>query len=158
LEALSFQGRLALARGDAAAALQWSDELEQLSQKHYRQNFLFAVCLTRARAFMLMGRALEAEQGALAALASAQAMQWPHAQIDALELLADLHDRLALSPPLPLQATTAPLHFLGQALAVATAIPGFLVPDRLFEQLAAQHAKAGEHALAYARSLDAAAA
>ncbi|GAA0765995.1 HAMP domain-containing histidine kinase [Ideonella azotifigens] len=158
LEALSFQGRLALARGDAMAALQWSDELERLSQKHYRENFLFAVCLGRARAFMLMGRAPEAEQGALAALESAQAMQWPHAQIDALELLAGLHDRFELSPPVPLAATTAPLHYLGQALAVAVAMPDFRVPYRLFEQLAEQHAKVGEHASAYARSLDAAAA
>lgn len=158
LEALAFQGRLALARGDAMAALQASDEVERLSQRHYRENFRFSVRFCRARAFMLMGRAPEAEQGALEALESAQTMQWPHGQIDALELLAALHDRFALGRPVPLEATTAPLHHLGRALAVAAAIPGFRVPDRLFEQLAGQHAKAGEYASAYARSLDAAAA
>ncbi|HSI48669.1 MAG TPA: HAMP domain-containing sensor histidine kinase [Ideonella sp.] len=158
LEVLAFQGRLALARGDAAAALQASDDLARFSQGHYRENYLFFVRYCRARALMLMGRALEAERGAFEALESAQKMQWQHGQIEALELLASLHDRHALNPPAPLEAATAPLHYLGRALAVAVAIPGFQVPDSLFAQLAEQHAKAGDHAAAYARSLDAAAA
>ena len=158
LEVLAFQGRLALARGDAAAALQASDELERYSQGHYRENFLFFVRYCRARALMLMGRASEAERGAFEALDSAQTMQWQHGQIEALELLADLHDRHALNPPVPLEARSAPLHYLGRALAVAAAMPSFQVPDRLFVQMAQQHAKVGDYASAYARSLDAAAA
>lgn len=158
LEVLAFQGRLALVRGDATAALQASDELERFSRGHYRENYLFFVRFCRARALMLMGRASDAERGAFEALDSAQKMQWQHGQIEVLELLAALHDRFALSPPVPLEATSAPLHYLGRALAVARTMPGFRVPDRLFAQLAEQHAKVGEHASAYARSLDAAAA
>jgi hypothetical protein len=158
LSALVFKSRLALQRDDAATALRACDELESLSQGHYREWFLFDVRFGRARALTLLERASEAEQCALEALATAEAAEEPHAQIDALGLLASLHERFALAPPAPLKAHSAPLHYLSRALDVATAIPDFRVPDPLYSRLAEQHAQVGDPASAYARALDAAAA
>lgn len=157
LAALVFKSRLALQRGDAATALRASDELEDLSQGHYREWFLFDVRIGRAKALTLLGRAAEAERSALEALATAEAAEEPHAQIDALELLASLHERFPLEPPAPMKARSAPLHFLSRALDVAAVIPDFRVPDLLLSRLAEQHAKVGDHERAYARALDAAA-
>jgi len=158
LSALVFKSRLALQRGDAATALRACDELEAVSQGHYREWFLFDVRFGRARALTLLERAAEAEQCALEALATAEAAEEPHAQVNALELLASLHERFPLAPPAPLNAPSAPLHYLSRALDVATAIPDFRVPDPLYARLAQQHARVGDHASAYARALDAAAA
>src|SRR5262249_32746346 len=91
-------------------------------------------------------------------LCTAEAVEEPHAQIDALELLASLHERFPLAPPEPLQAANAPLHYLLRALNVAAGISEFRVPDHLYSRLSEQHAKVGDHARAYARALDAATA
>ncbi|HEX4510087.1 MAG TPA: ATP-binding protein [Burkholderiaceae bacterium] len=158
LAALAFKGRLALQQGDAATALRASDELEELSRGHYGKQFSCPVRFNRARALALLERATEAEQCALEALATAEAVEEPHAQIDALELLASLHERFPLAPPASLQAANAPLHYLLRALSVAAGIPGFRVPGHLFSRLAEQHAQAGDPARAYACALDAATA
>jgi signal transduction histidine kinase len=158
LPALSFSGLFALKRGDAEAALRAYAELERKSQGHYREQFQFSVHFGRARAWSLLGRGPDAQRDALQALATAVASRELHAQMDVLQLLAQLHDRFVLACPPLESAASAPLHYLGRALDVAATIPGFRVPDDLLTLVAEQHAKVGDHARAYASARAAAAA
>jgi len=170
LMALSTQGRIALKRGEPSAALRAYAELERRAGTAHRHSFFVSMSLGRARAFALMGRATapgaagaldaaeEAEAEARRALAFGREHADNQAQVDALQVLAELHADFALAPPPGLQAPTRSLHYLNRLFDVATGIDGFSVPDALLSMAAAQYAEAGDPAAAYRLALQASAA
>jgi PAS domain S-box-containing protein len=70
-------------------------------------------------------------------------------QIDALRVLADIHARHALPPPPGMVATSAPLHYLQQALEAAATMEDYTVPGDLLEVVAQAYANVGDTARAF---------
>jgi hypothetical protein len=84
-----------------------------------------------------------------AALALALAHGSNEPQIAALQTLAEIHSAHRLPPPAKMKAPSATLHYLEQALALAEAMPGFIVPPDLLEALANAGERAGLPSLAF---------
>ncbi|MCV2352856.1 diguanylate cyclase [Paucibacter sp. B2R-40] len=98
-----------------------------------------------------LGRPDEALATANTALQLARGADLPLHLSDALGTLARLHSQHRLPAPPDMQAASASLHFLLQSLA---AFPPELqtegVPPSVFDAIAAEYAKLGDHAQAYA--------
>ncbi|MGV7210065.1 ATP-binding protein [Oxalobacteraceae bacterium A2-2] len=155
--ALYCLGDLSLDRGLHQRALDAFLRLQERADA-LRQSDLQAVAQRgRAHALCLLDRPHQALQAAtLAAHLAAQASAVLH--VAALRVLALVHDRHPLPPPPAMTAHSATLHYLQQALAVAATIKDYTAPPELFDALAQEYARLGDHALAYATARRAAAA
>lgn len=156
--ALEYQGDLALDCGDYAAALDSFARLEVRGQALGQADFHCGARRGQADALSRLDRPHEALAMAVSAVALAHEHGDAYNQIAALRVLAEIHARHRLPAPTPMQAASATLHYLQQALAVAATIDGFTVPAALFDAMAREYAGAGDYAAAYAVALRAGAA
>ena len=153
--ALTYLADLALARGEPQNALKNFLLLEQRGRALEQVDFIIEGARGQAHALSDLGRPGQALPAALEALAVAEQSN-SFRQIRTLEVLAEIHSRHALPPPPGV--ASAPLHYLQRALAVAATLEGYTVTGELLDALASAYAKAGDHAQAYATSLQANAA
>lgn len=148
-----------LAMGHYAEALHWFTNADDLYQAIGTPpaGDLLAAQLGQARATHRLHRLDEA--GALAEGVLRRAQQGRHhsTQVSTLCLLAEIEQSRALAaPPGPAPASTsAALPLLQQALQLAQSIQDYAAPVELLESLAAEHARLGDTATAYALALDA---
>jgi signal transduction histidine kinase len=70
-------------------------------------------------------------------------------QVAGLRVLALVHGRHALPAPAGMTDASPALHYLHEALRVATTIEGYVVPGDLYDALAEEHARAGDYCEAY---------
>ncbi|MBT9501895.1 MAG: HAMP domain-containing histidine kinase [Burkholderiaceae bacterium] len=147
---LKYIGDLDLDQHQPQAALARFIELQQRAQIDAQADMAVYACRGQAQALARLGRPEEAAKLADQALQLAQGSQNVYRQIDALRALAGLHARHRLPPPEGMAATSASLHFLQQALALAEGMKGYLVPGELWEELAEEHARTGDLQQAYA--------
>ena len=143
-------GQLALDVGDHALALDWFTRFEQRVKLHGEPDSLIKAWRGQASALTRLGRPLEACVKAEAALALARQNGNAEGQIQALRVLGQIHGE-ANAPPLP-QAVAGPsvaLHYLNQALDIASTVSGYRLSPDLLEQVASAHAACGDYRAAY---------
>ncbi|MEP7156724.1 MAG: EAL domain-containing protein [Betaproteobacteria bacterium] len=154
--ALEYLGDLLLDRGDFAAALDTFGKLQERADALNQTDFQPVVRRGQAQALSQLGRPQEALVAALDALSLARVRHDAIRQIDALKVLAAIHRQHALPPPDGITVASAPLHFLMQALEVATTVKGYTVPAGLLDQLSREYADLGDYQRAYEKSVEAA--
>lgn len=99
------------------------------------------------------GQALVAAQAALQKQNS-----YAHERIVVLKVIANIHARHVLPAPPDMRAASTPLHYLQQALDVASTIEGYIVSGSLLDFVAREYAKVGRFDQAYEFALQADAA
>ena len=145
---------VALVVGDAAQALTWAEQSEARAfTGRQREGRTIALC-HQARALCRMGRLRPALSQAEASLSLAQETGNAFRQMEALRVLADLHRAHRLPAPIDMQASTASLHYLEQALTLGRGITGFVLAPELLDEVAADCATVGDLARAYALSVE----
>ncbi|HEX7986242.1 MAG TPA: ATP-binding protein [Duganella sp.] len=156
--ALHFLGDLSLERGEHSAALDAFTRLEQRAAA-LRQVDLHSVARRgQAHALCFLERPREALAAAAHAIELATAQDHLDNHVAALRVLSEIHSRHPLPAPPGMTEPNATLHYLHQALAVASRIDGYTLPGDLLDALGRQYARIGDHAQAYASALAAAAA
>jgi signal transduction histidine kinase len=156
--ALQYLGELALDRGDYGGALDVFRQLEQRADALQQADFQTVARRGQAHALCFLDQgeaALRTAQQAVA-LAAAQANAYHH--IAALRVLSLIHARHRLPAPDGMTELNATLHYLHQALAVASTIDGYTLPGDLLDALAREYAQVGSYAQAYEAALAASAA
>lgn len=156
--ALEYQGDLALDSGDYNRALDSFALLEERGYALGQPDFQSGARRGQAHALLRLKRPQDALAKAEAALALAIENSDPYSQIGALKVLAEIHARYPLPPPRKMVAQTAALHYLQQAMALASTIDGYIVPGDLLDAVARENARIGDFARAYEISLRAGAA
>ncbi len=156
--ALFYLGELLLDRKDYQAALDAFSQLEQRAAELNHADLRIEAARTQARALLQLERPTEALSAASSALVLARSSNNAQRQIEALQIIAEIHAAHELAPPTHMTEASASLHYLQQALEVAGTIDGYTVPAALLDALARAHAKTGNHAQAYSVSIRAAAA
>jgi diguanylate cyclase (GGDEF)-like protein len=156
--ALEYQGDLALDGGDFGAALESFARLEERGEALGQADFQSGARRGQAHALSNLNRPQEALEKAGAALTLAREHGDAYNQISALKVLAEIHARHLLPAPQPMVAPNAALHFLQQAMHVASTIDGYTVPGDLLDAVAREYAKVGDYARAYEVALRAGAA
>lgn len=151
--ALEYQGDLALDGGDYAAALDSFARLEVRGEALGQADFQSGARRGQAHALSHLNRPREALAAAHAALALALEHGDAYNQIAALKVLAEIHTGHVLPDPRPMDAPNAALHYLQQAMAVASTIDGYTVAGELLDALAREYAGVGDYARAYEVSL-----
>lgn len=147
LSTLNFLGRVELDLKEFASALSHYQLLEQRARSLRQQDLIRVALLGQARALLQLEqpqKALELAQMVL----TAPGLTDKH-KSDTFRLLAEIHAAYALPPPIGVNATSVPLHYLRQAVDLAAGIQGNTVPSDLLEALARAHADAGEMQEAY---------
>ncbi len=156
--ALHFLGDLSLERADHDAALDAFTLLEQRAAA-LRQVDLHSVARRgQAHALCFLDRPAEALAACAHAIELATAQEHLDNHVAALRVLSEIHSRHRLPAPPGMTEPNATLHYLHQALAVASRIDGYTLPGDLLDALGRQYARIGDHAQAYASALAAAAA
>ncbi|MFT5644124.1 MAG: signal transduction histidine kinase/tetratricopeptide (TPR) repeat protein [Janthinobacterium sp.] len=156
--ALQFLGDLALDKGDYAAALDAFVHLIERASALNQADFHSTARRGQAHALSRLNRPAPALQAALEAVELAAQQGHAYNQIAALRVLANIHACHSLPPPEPMASTSATLHYLEQALALAATIADFPLPGDLLDDLAHEHARQGNYAQAYEVALAASAA
>ena len=156
--ALYYLGDLLVDRREYQAALDAFNQLERRSAELNHGDLRVEAARSRARALLNLGRSSEALSAASSALALARESSNAAKEIEALQVLADIHAAYELTPPAGMATASASLHYLQQALEVARTIEGYTVPVALLDGLARGHAEAGNHSEAYRVSILAATA
>ena len=156
--ALQYLGELALDQGDYGRALDTFRRLEQRGDALRQADFQTVSRRGQAHALCFLGQdqaALATAQQAVT-LAATQANAYHH--IAALRVLSLIHTEHRLPAPDGMTELNATLHYLHQALAVASTIDGYTLPGDLLESLAREYAQVGSYAQAYEAALAASAA
>ncbi|GJI98855.1 hypothetical protein RugamoR57_55730 [Duganella caerulea] len=155
--ALSYLGDLALDKADYDGALDAFHRMAARADALGQADFQSIARRGQAHALCFLGRPQEALEMAERAveLAAEQANRDNH--VAALRVLSVIHERHALPPPPGMTEQNATLHYLHQALDVASAIDGYTLPGDLHDALGREYARVGDYAAAY-RSAQAAAA
>ncbi|MDB5908642.1 MAG: hypothetical protein JWP34_2756 [Massilia sp.] len=156
--ALQYLGELSLDRGDFEAALDSFVRIEGRADALGHADFLSAARRGQAHALSQLGRASEALRVATGAVALATEQAHAHNHIAALRVMALIHARHRLPAPDGMDEPNPVLHYLRQALLVASTIAGYSVPDELYDAMAREYAAAGDYARAYGMALSAGAA
>ncbi|OEZ97591.1 ATP-binding protein [Duganella sp. HH101] len=156
--ALSYLGDLALDQADYSAALNAFHRMQVRADALRQADFQSIARRGQAHALCFLDRPQEALEAAMRAvdLAAEQANRYNH--VAGLRVLAVIHERHALPPPPGMTQQNATLHYLHQALEVASAIDGYTLPGDLHDALGREHARMGDYAAAYAAAQAAAAA
>lgn len=92
------------------------------------------------------------------ALSFAKALGNREKQLEIMMVLAKIHAHPDLPAPADMPAPTAALHYLTQALEIASTITGYNVQPELIDQLALAYANAGQYQAAYESTVAAQAA
>jgi signal transduction histidine kinase/tetratricopeptide (TPR) repeat protein len=156
--ALQYLGELSLDRGDYGAALDAFARIEARADALGHADFHSAARRGQAHALSQLGRVTEALQVATGAVALAAAQAHAHNHIAALRVMALIHSRHRLPAPDGMAEPNPALHYLRQALSLASAIEGYSVPGELYDAMAREYAAAGDFARAYEMALAAGAA
>lgn len=159
--ALHYLGELSLDRGDFGAALDAFVKIEGRADALGHADFLSSARRGQAHALSQLGRASEALRVATGAVALATEQAHahnPHNHIAALRVMALIHARHRLPAPDGMDEPNPVLHYLRQALLVASNIEGYSVPGELYDAMAREYAAAGDYARAYGMALSAGAA
>lgn len=151
--ALQYLGDLSLDQGDYAGALDAFRRLEARAAALDQSDFLSVARRGQAHALSQLGRAEEALDVAHTAVAFAARQQNAHHHIAALRVLALVHAQHTLPAPPAMVELNPALHYLHQAIAVASTIEGYTVPGDLFDAMAREYAAAGDYAHAYETAL-----
>ncbi|PXX46454.1 ATP-binding protein [Undibacterium pigrum] len=142
LLALRYFGDLSLDMGDYAMAQRSFHELISWADKKNHLDFRIGSRRGYANALSMQGQAKAALDAALDALALARQSTDSYRHIEVLRVLAALYMRHSLPDPAEMQALSAPLHYLRQALDIAGTISNFNVPAELYEEVADAYAAA----------------
>jgi signal transduction histidine kinase len=110
----------------------------------------------QASALFHLGDAEQARAKALDALALAKLHDNTDMQIQCLRILAQIYAAYDLPAAEGMIAPVACLHYLNEALKVASTIGGYTIPSDLFAQIASAYAASGDFQSAYENSLAAA--
>ena len=156
--ALFYLGELSLDQGDYDMALDAFSRLAQRAEALDQADFRGKAQRGSAHALSYLDRPDDALLAAERALQLASARGDAVNQMAALRVLAMLHARHDLPAPTGMAEPNPALHYLQQALQVATTIDGYAPPGELLDALAREYAHAGDHARAYDIALDAGAA
>lgn len=156
--ALQYLGDLSLDQGLFQDALDAFTRLEQRADILNQSDFHSIARRGQAHALSQLGRAKEAlaVAGQAAQLGAEQAN--PHSQIAALRVMAMIHAQHDLAPPDGMTEPNAALHYLGQALEVASRLDGYIVPGDLYDAMAQEYAAVGDYRRAYEVAVAASAA
>ncbi|MCV2369665.1 ATP-binding protein [Roseateles oligotrophus] len=150
LIAIKYRADLRLDQARPDQALLEFAALQQAAAAQQYPDMLVHAHRGQAQALALLGRIQEAEAEAQEALSLAQQTRHLLRQVECLRALAGLHALYPqLAPPPELQAASAGLHYLLQALELAHSIEGYWVPGELWEALAEAHAQLGDMGQAY---------
>ena len=157
--ALHYLGEVLNLQGKHAEALDVLAELEERSIALKQTDMLMEVRLARAVAHAGLGRRAQALALARDALADCRAFNRRMIEIRVLMELARLHTTVPPGePPAGADDHAAALAYLREAEAICNSIDGYQISGELYDALAREHAHAGEHAVAYEVSRQAAAA
>ncbi|MES3024377.1 MAG: ATP-binding protein [Pseudomonadota bacterium] len=156
--ALQYLGDLSLAQGDFGGALDAFTRLLERADALDQSDFRSIARRGQAHALSHLNRAFEALAVARAAADMASEQRNAHNQIAALRVIAMIHARHRLPGPPDMAQASAALHYLERALEVAASIDGYTVPGDLYEEMAHEHALAGDYMRAYEVALYAGAA
>jgi len=160
---LKYLGDLALDQGDYARALDAFERLALRADALRQADFQTVARRGQAHALSFLDRPLPALDAALAAVTLAAGQRNAYHHIAALRVLATLYRRHgeapgALPAPPGMTELNPTLHYLHQALAVASTIDGYTLPGDLLDALAGEYARAGSFERAYEMALAASAA
>ena len=156
--ALQYFGELALDRGRHAAALEAFEQLEARADALQQTDFRSVARRGQAHALCFLGQAEAALAAAVEAIELAASQSNAYNQVAALRVLSIIHNQHPLPAPDGMTELNATLHYLHQALAVASTIDGYTLPGDLLDALAREYAQAGSYAQAYEAALAASAA
>jgi len=156
--ALNYLGCLENDSRQHQVALGHFEQLMHISDELRQTEFQITARTGQALALSQLGQKDEARVLAKMALKLARDKRDPLEEIYALKVMAELHQDLSPAAKRDTAATDTPLFFLNQAINVAGSIEGFLVDGSLYDRVADEYAKAGNHEKAYAEALKASAA
>ena len=155
--ALMYLGEVYLRQGAWEAALEAFTTLGNLGAALRQPDLVITVEINRALAVAGLGRVDEALALVEAALVSSGKYRAVD-EIAFLQELARLHSQRRDMGQADRGDNGAVLRCLQEAVELAASIEGYQVTAELYESLAAEHARLGDHGLAYNVSLEAAAA
>jgi diguanylate cyclase (GGDEF)-like protein len=153
--ALHYLGEVLNLQGKHAQALDVLAELEMRAVALNQSDILMEVGLARATAMAGLGRRDEALALANEALAACRAFNRRVVEIRALMELARLHTTLPAGEASAVDHAAA-LACLREAVTISNSIEGYQIAGDLYDALAREHAHAGEFAVAYEVSRQAA--
>ncbi|HEX7644747.1 MAG TPA: ATP-binding protein [Burkholderiaceae bacterium] len=152
--ALNYLGYLENDCGQYRVALDHFEQLMRISDELQQAEFQITARTGQARALSQLGRRADAQVLANTALGLARNKRDPLEEIDALKVMAELHQ----DAPVPsgnVAAPDTPLYFINQAIERASTIEGLLVDSGLHDLAAKEYARAGDYEKAYAEALKA---
>ena len=149
-------GQLELDVHDYAAALEWFAKFEERVRSHHEPDLLIKAQRGQASALFHLDRPEEAIAKAKAALDLAQAHGNADGQIQILGVLAQIHEDGTLPSPGDMTAASPVLHYLHQAIDIASQISGYAISPDLLRQVAVAYAAIGDYRTAYESGLKAA--
>ncbi|HEX8955694.1 MAG TPA: ATP-binding protein, partial [Burkholderiaceae bacterium] len=150
--ALNYLGYLENDSGQYRVALEHFEQLMRISDELQQAEFQITARTGQARALSQLGRRADAQVLANTALGLARNKRDPLEEIDALKVMAELHQ----DAPVPagnVAAPGTPLYFINQAIERASTIEGLLVDSGLHDLAAKEYARAGDYEKAYAEAL-----
>ncbi|WP_295996393.1 GAF domain-containing protein, partial [Rugamonas sp.] len=156
--ALHYLGELSLDRAEYAAALETFERLEARAEALQQTDFRSIARRGQAHALCFLDQPEAALTAAAAAIELAASQSNAYSQVAALRVLSIIHTEHTLPPPAGMTELNATLHYLHQALALASTIDGYTLPGDLLDALAREYAQAGSYAQAYEAALAASAA
>ena len=156
--ALQFRGDLQLDTGNYAGALESFRQLQVNAARLRHADLMCAARRGQAHALCFLDRPQEALTVAQDAIALAHTQSSLTNHVRTLRVLSVIHTRHALPPPDGMTEQNATLHYLHQALALASGIEGYTLPGDLLETLAHEYAQVGQYQRAYESAQAAAAA
>ncbi|WP_394781025.1 ATP-binding protein [Undibacterium sp.] len=138
---------------DYATALDTFQQLKDKSVALDEPEFLWIAERGLAEALSGLGLAEQALEAATRALNFSRVQSNTYYEIRALTALADIYASHALPAPDHMLAASASLHYLEQAVKVASAMQGYTFPAELLATVARECAKVGQYQRAYEMSL-----
>ncbi len=146
---LIYLGELSLKMGELAAALDYFDKAEASATSLGMRNYVLSCWSGQATALCRLGRIGDAQAKVNAALKMTQQEGDKDTQIQVLRGYARLYLQYELPPPDGRTAGALALQHLEQALSLAQAIEGFILPGELLDELSQAQAACGHFELAF---------
>ncbi|MYM68337.1 GAF domain-containing protein [Pseudoduganella sp. FT55W] len=147
--ALHYLGDLSLDKADYTAALSAFRKLQVRGESLQHADFQSIARRGQAHALCFLDRPQEALAMAEQAAQLAQEQDNRYNHVAALRVMSLIHLRHQLPAPDGMTEPNATLHFLHQALAVASHINGYTLPADLHDALAREYAQIGDYKKAY---------
>ena len=152
-QVLGHLGQVELDVGDYDAGLEWFVQFENRARARNEPDLITKAWRGQASALYHLGRLEEAHAKANAALALATEHGNADGQIQILGVLAQIHKDGNLPAPAGMTAPSAALHYLHQALDIASRVTGYALSPDLLRQVAVAYAAIGDYRTAYENGL-----